>query len=111
VGLRLTVMKSSVSGAYQPSEPLEQFAYVVTGAGHRHGFTATQWTAMVFFGRANRFSRTVSSFAEFHAMTSGAASQTIRRLVDRGFLHPPVGDRRKKQQARLDRCWKEGTHG
>ena len=79
-------MKSRVASESQQSELLEQFAYVVAGAGHRHGFTAAQWTALRFFGRANIFSRTVSSFAEFHATTRGTASQTVRRLVDRGFL-------------------------
>ena len=96
VSLPLTLMKSSVAHEYQPSELLEQLAYVVAGAGHRHGFTAAQWTALRFFGRANRFSRTVSSFAEFHATTRGTASQTVRRLVDRGFLrkHPSGTDGR-----------------
>ena len=86
MSLPLASMKSSVAHEYQPSELLEQLAYVVAGAGHRHGLTAAQWTALRFFGRANRFSRTVSSFAEFHATTRGTASQTVRRLVDRGFL-------------------------
>ena len=86
MSLALSAMKSSFAHEYQPSELLEQLAYVVAGAGHRHGFTAAQWTALRFFGRANRFSRTVSSFAEFHATTRGTASQTVRRLVDRGFL-------------------------
>ena len=86
VSLPLTSMKSSIARESQQSELLEQFAYVVAGAGHRHGFTAAQWTALRFFERANRFSRTVSSFAEFRATTRGTASQTVRRLVDRGFL-------------------------
>ena len=79
-------MKSSAAREFQPSELLEQLAYAVAGAGHRHGLTAAQWAALRFFGRANRFSRTVSSFSEYHATTRGTASQTVRRLVDRGFL-------------------------
>lgn len=50
------------------------------------GLTQAQWIAMRFFSRANRFSRTVSGFAEFHATTRGTASQTIRSLVDKGYL-------------------------
>ncbi|MFW2403666.1 MAG: MarR family winged helix-turn-helix transcriptional regulator [Gammaproteobacteria bacterium] len=50
------------------------------------GMTQAQWIAMRFFSRANRFSRTVSGFAEYHATTRGTASQTIRNLVDRGYL-------------------------
>ena len=86
MSLALSAMKGSFAHEYEPSELLEQLAYIVAGAGHRHGLTATQWAALRFFGRANRFSRTVSSFAEFHATTRGTASQTVRRLVDRGFL-------------------------
>ena len=42
--------------------------------------------ALRFFARANRFSRTVSAFAEFHSTTRGTASQTVKSLVDRGYL-------------------------
>ncbi len=86
MSLPLPGMKGSVESEHQPSDLLGQLAYVVAGAGHRHGLTAAQWAALRFFGRANRFSRTVSSFAEFHATTKGTASQTVRRLVDGGFL-------------------------
>ncbi len=50
------------------------------------GLTAAQWAALRYFARANRFSRTVSGFAEFHATTRGTASQTVRSLTRRGFL-------------------------
>ena len=48
--------------------------------------TAAQWTALRFFDKANRASRTPSGFAEFHATTRGTASQTIKTLVARGLL-------------------------
>jgi len=50
------------------------------------GMTPAQWIAMRFFSRANRFSRTVSAFAEYHATTRGTASQTISSLVEKGYL-------------------------
>lgn len=50
------------------------------------GLTQAQWIAMRFFSRANRFSRTVSGFAEYHATTRGTASQTIKSLVDKDYL-------------------------
>ncbi len=43
--------------------------------------TAAQWAALRYFARANRFSRTPSAFAEFHATTRGTASQTVKSLV------------------------------
>jgi DNA-binding MarR family transcriptional regulator len=48
--------------------------------------TAAQWTALRYFARANRFSRTPSAFSEFHATTRGTASQTVKSLVAMGLL-------------------------
>ncbi|MEX2515874.1 MAG: MarR family transcriptional regulator [Gammaproteobacteria bacterium] len=48
--------------------------------------TFAQWTAIRYFSRANRFSRTVSAFAEFHGTTRGTASQTVKSLVQNGYL-------------------------
>jgi DNA-binding MarR family transcriptional regulator len=55
--------------------------------------TAAQWTALRYFSRANRFSRTVSAFAEFHLTTKGTASQTVKSLVSRGLLERTPSDR------------------
>lgn len=48
--------------------------------------TSAQWAALDYFSRANRFSRTVSSFAAYHATTRGTASQTVKRLVECEYL-------------------------
>jgi DNA-binding MarR family transcriptional regulator len=39
-----------------------------------------------YFALANRFSRTPSAFAAFHATTRGTASQTIKSLEKQGYL-------------------------
>ncbi len=69
--------------------------------GFTEGLTPAQWTALRYLSRANRFSRTVSAFADFHATTRGTASQTIHGLVDRNYLRRTrsTSDRRS---ARLD---------
>ena len=56
--------------------------------GHKYpgGLTAAQWMTVRYFATANRMSRTVSAFAEFHAVTRGTASQTIKSLVEQGYL-------------------------
>ena len=69
---------------------LGRAAYTDSAGGD---LTAAQWAALRYFGRANRFSRTVSGFASFHATTRGTASQTIRSLVDRGYLDRSPSDR------------------
>lgn len=56
------------------------------GDGFAEGLTPAQWTVLRYFSRANRFSRTVSGFAEFHATTRGTASQTVKSLVKNGYL-------------------------
>lgn len=48
--------------------------------------TAAQWTALRYFARANRLSRTPSAFSGFHATTRGTASQTVKSLVEMGLL-------------------------
>jgi len=62
---------------------LGRAAYVDCAAG---GLTQAQWIALRFFQRANRFSRTISGFAQFHATTRGTASQTVKALVEKGYL-------------------------
>lgn len=57
------------------------------------GLTQAQWIAIRYFSRANRFSRTVSAFADFHATTRGTASQTVRSLVEKGYLERRPSDR------------------
>ena len=62
---------------------LGRYAYGATPAA---GLTPAQWTALRDFSRANRFSRTVSAFAEFHATTRGTASGTVKSLVQGSYL-------------------------
>lgn len=48
--------------------------------------TPARWMGLRYFSRANRFSRTVSAFADYHATTRGTASQTVKRLIEQGYL-------------------------
>ena len=50
------------------------------------GLTSAQWSALRFFARANKVSRTPSAFSAFHATTRGTASQTVKSLVTAGLL-------------------------
>lgn len=54
--------------------------------GGSHRLTSAQWSALRFFARANRLSRTPSAFSAFHATTRGTASQTVKSLVEQGLL-------------------------
>ena len=68
------------------AELVVQLGRITHGYGYTGGLTPAQWSALRYLSRANRFSRTVSGFAEFHATTRGTASQTVKGLVAQGYL-------------------------
>ncbi len=68
------------------AELVVQLGRITHGDGYAEGLTPAQWSALRYLSRSNRFSRTVSAFAEFHATTRGTASQTVKGLVARGYL-------------------------
>ncbi len=68
------------------AELLLRLCRAALGEGFVEQLTSAQWMALRYFARANRFSRTVSAFAEFHATTRGTASQTVKGLVEQGYL-------------------------
>jgi len=74
---------------------------VASGDGLAKGLTAAQWTALRYFARANRFSRTPSAFAAFQGTTRGTASQTIKSLEAQGYLTRTRSDA-DGRSARLD---------
>ncbi len=63
--------------------------------------TPAQWMALRYLSRANRFSRTVSAFADYHATTRGTASQTVKRLIEQGYV-TRVPSARDGRSVRLD---------
>ena len=82
--------------AVEMAEQLVHLARLVHGGAREDGLTSAQWTALRYFARANRFSRTPSAFSEFHATTRGTASPTVKSLVALGLLerHPNEQDGR-----------------
>jgi len=68
------------------AELLIQVGRLTYASGDEPPLTPTQWMALRYFARANRFSRTVSGFAEYHATTRGTVSQTIKTLTQKGYL-------------------------
>jgi DNA-binding MarR family transcriptional regulator len=58
-----------------------------------------QHTALEYLARANRFSRKPSQIAGFLGSTRGTVSQTLKALVEKGFIveeHCPELDKRSK---------------
>jgi DNA-binding MarR family transcriptional regulator len=85
--------KSRVGTGRRVAELALQLGRAAYGEIPAQDLTPAQWMALRFFARANRFSRTVSAFAEFHATTRGTASQTVKSLVERGYLTRTRSDR------------------
>ena len=83
------------------AELVTQLGRIAHGEGLVGGLTPVQWTVLRYFARANRFSRTVSAFAEFHGTTRGTASQTVKHLVNKGYLVRRRSER-DGRSARLD---------
>ncbi len=77
---------AKVSSERRVAELALQLGRAAYGEGSAESLTPAQWMALRYFARANRFSRTVSAFAEFHSTTRGTASQTVKSLVERGYL-------------------------
>ncbi len=72
--------------ARKVAEMVVQLGCLARGDGFVADLTLAQWAVLRYFARANRFSRTVSAFADFHGTTRGTASQTIKGLVENGYL-------------------------
>ncbi len=80
------MVERAASSATVAAEMMAHLGRLAYGEGFVRGLTAAQWTALRYFARANRFSRTVSAFADYHATTRGTASQTVKSLVAQGYL-------------------------
>lgn len=78
--------KAKVGSERRVAELALQLGRAAYGESSAESLTPAQWMALRFFARANRFSRTISAFAEFHSTTRGTASQTVKSLVERGYL-------------------------
>lgn len=78
--------RAKVGSERRVAELALQLGRAAYGESSAESLTPAQWMALRFFGRANRFSRTISAFAEFHSTTRGTASQTVKSLVERGYL-------------------------
>ncbi|WP_210342439.1 MarR family transcriptional regulator [Bradyrhizobium glycinis] len=61
-----------------------------------NGLRDREWMALRFLARANRFSRTPSALAQFVGTTRATASQTVKRLEDKGYLQRRNSDQDKR---------------
>lgn len=80
-------------------EVMAQIMRLANGAAFADGLNPAQWSALRFLADAVPEARTVTAFAQYHATTSGTASQTVAALVRKGLVErlPEPGDRRRNR--------------
>jgi len=81
------------------AEAMAQILRLANGAAFAGGLNPAQWSALRYLADAVPESRTVTAFAQYHATTSGTASQTVAALVRKGLVErlPELGDRRRNR--------------
>jgi DNA-binding MarR family transcriptional regulator len=82
----INIIKELTMNSRAMAELVFHLGRIASGEGLVEGLTTAQWAVLRYFAQANRFSRTPSAFAAFHATTRGTASQTIKSLENQGYL-------------------------
>lgn len=77
---------------------LEHLVHRIQGISFARGLKPAQWVALRYLARANESARNVTRFAQFHATSKSAASQTLGVLIKKGFVkaQPDPDDPRVK---------------
>lgn len=65
---------------------LERLARILQNETHAGGLKPTQWEALRYLARANRFSRNPSALTAYLGTTKGTVSQTLNALERKGLL-------------------------
>ena len=80
---------------------LERLSRLLQNEAHAEGLKPTQWEALRYFARANRFSRTPSGLTAYLGMTKGTVSQTLNALERKGLIRKRA-DPADRRQIRVD---------
>ena len=65
---------------------LERLARILQNEAHAAGLKPTQWEALRYLARANRFSRSPSALTAYLGTTKGTVSQTLMALERKGLV-------------------------
>ncbi|MEZ5895079.1 MAG: MarR family transcriptional regulator [Parvularculaceae bacterium] len=80
---------------------LERIGRVLQNDGHSEGLKPTQWEALRYFARANRFSRSPSALTAYLGVTKGTVSQTVSALEKKDLIEKTTRDA-DRRQVRID---------
>jgi len=65
---------------------LEHLVHRIQGISFARGLKPAQWVALRYLARSEEAARNVTRFAEFHATSKSAASQTLGVLIRKGLI-------------------------
>ncbi len=84
-----------------PSVPtlLERLARVIHNDAHADGLKPTQWEALRYLARANRFSRSPSALTSYLGVTKGTVSQTLQALERKGLIEKTTASQDRRAVA------------
>ena len=74
------------SAGDEAAEYIERLGRLLASREHAAGLNPSQWEALRFLARANRFSRTPSGLALYLGATKGTVSQTVAALRRKGLV-------------------------
>ena len=66
---------------------IERLAKITTAVDWQDGLNPAQYNALSYLALANRYSRSPSHVADYLCTTRGTASQTLKSLEQKGFIH------------------------
>lgn len=78
----------------------ERIGRILQNDAHRHGLKPTQWEALRFLARANRFSRNPGALTAYLGMTKGTVSQTLLALQKKELITKSA-DQKDKRAVKL----------
>lgn len=80
---------------------LERLSRILQNEAHLEGLKPTQWEALRYLARANRFSRTPSGLIAYLGITKGTVSQTVNALERKGLVKKTT-NAEDRRQVRID---------
>ncbi len=80
---------------------IERLGRIMQNETHTAGLKPTQWEALRFLARANRFSRNPTAVTAYLGMTKGTVSQTLSVLAQKGLIRK-ITSKKDRRNLTLD---------
>lgn len=80
------------------SQMTSMFRSELRGAATSHELKLVQLEALIYFGRANRYSDTPAALGEYLGLTKGTVSQSVAALERRGLIEKTTDSRDRRRQ-------------